>query len=137
MKISHFAAASLLATLAACGGSSGPSIDSGQDLVDLATKAGVECPGEWMQADNDQVMGLLGATDVYRCGDFTDDPNEDDTEYVIVGVFPDKNSRDDMAANTSSAQGPEGLRTFVSGSWLVAAADADKMSDVADGKLLN
>jgi len=137
MMIRLVPASFALLVLTACGGSDGPKVENAADLMKLAEKAGVECPGEWRQADNDQVMGLLGADDVYRCGDFYDDPNQSDEEYVIVATFPDEEARDAMASNLASDDGPEGLRTFVSDSWLLASADADKMASAADGEMLN
>lgn len=133
MKSTLACLATAAVLLSGCGGSNGSDVSGAGDVVALAKKAGIECEGEWRQADNDAVTGLLGADSVYRCGTFSSDPNDAGEEYAVAAVFPDNKSRDSIASNMVSAEG-SGWPVFVGDRWLLNAADASKMSDVAEGQ---
>lgn len=106
--------------------------------MSFVVATGLKCPGEWREADNESVMGLLGADSVARCGTFYDDPNKSDDEYIVIAIYSDKRAMQPLlqGLETKSPDHAEAMPVYAGDTWLVQASDARKLEKVAAGRLV-
>lgn len=112
----------------AAGKASGPL--SALEVVALTEEAGIECPGDWQQSEGFDAgpAPIVGADETWRCGQWHNDPNRADDEWLTVATF---GTEENMATIIETAEGP----VFIGDRWVAIGEGVDALREVAEGRL--
>lgn len=103
---------------------------SALEVVALSEQAGVECPGDWQQSEgfDSGPVPIVGADETWRCGQWYNDPNRADDEWLTIATF---GSDENMATILDTAEG----QVFIGDQWVMIGDGVDALADVAEGSL--